>query len=241
MSTATQWEALRTFAAVTVEVSTTPPAYTETFVSTGGGMRRGVEVRARLGTEAGALTTTGGPTAATLTVWRRHNTRVDRVGTLTLAVSADVVQTVTPLQADGWASDYFATVSAFTGGAAVKAERDFGTVDTFQLDTVIEATTAGTAGNSLTLALVAGGSGTGVLSRIGNAFTFTFETAVTTVADFEAAVTALAGADDLIAVKTPGTGATVLVTADAFAATALAGGLDIALSGIVDVRAVGDV
>lgn len=97
------------------------------------------------------------------------------------------------------------------------------------MDTILEATTAGTAGNSLTLALVhdAGAAGTGTLTRVGNDFTFTYLGGTTTVGNFETAVTALAGADDLIAVKTAGTGADVLsATLDLLTATALAGGLD---------------
>jgi hypothetical protein len=107
---------------------------------------------------------------------------------------------------------------------ATKAVLDLDTPSA-ALDTIIEATTAGTDGNSITIAAVADGSGTGTLTRSGTAFTFHFEAMATTVSNFEALVDGLAGADDLIAVKTTGTGATVLDVGDAFAATALAGGL----------------
>ncbi len=96
------------------------------------------------------------------------------------------------------------------------------------MDTILEATDGGTAGNSLTIALVhsAGAPNPGALTRLVNAFTFTYKGGTTTVGDFEAAVTALAGADDLIAVKTAGTGGDVLhATNDVLTATALAGGL----------------
>ncbi len=96
------------------------------------------------------------------------------------------------------------------------------------MDTVLEATTAGTDGNSITIALVhsAGAANTGTLTRVGTAFTFTFKGGTTTVGDFESAVTALAGADDLIAVGTGGTGGDVLsATLDLLVATPLAGGL----------------
>jgi hypothetical protein len=93
------------------------------------------------------------------------------------------------------------------------------------VDSVIEATTAGIAGNSITIAFVADGTGAGSFSRVVNALTFHFEDGVTTVANFEAAIAALAGADDIIAVKTAGTGANILTTVgDVLAATNLAGG-----------------
>ena len=108
-----------------------------------------------------------------------------------------------------------------------KAFLDLAVPGSATLNTVIEATLAGTGGNAISFRTVAGGSGAGVLSRIANAFTFTYESTVTTVANLEAAITALAGADDLIAVKTPGTGGNVLTAvADTFAATLLAGGTD---------------
>jgi hypothetical protein len=120
-------------------------------------------------------------------------------------------------------------VVAIAGDATAKAELALDGVTTGNMDTVIEATTAGTAGNSLTIALVhsAGAANGGTLTRVGNAFTFTYKGGTTTVANFETAVTALAGADDLIAVKTTGTGADILsATLDLLAATALAGGID---------------
>lgn len=108
----------------------------------------------------------------------------------------------------------------------VKAALDIGDEAT-NADTVIQATTAGLAGNSITLTFIHSGAApaAGSLTRVGTAFTYTYLGATTTVADFEAAVDALAGADDLIEVKTPGTGAAVLAdTVDEFSAVALAGG-----------------
>jgi hypothetical protein len=100
------------------------------------------------------------------------------------------------------------------------------------LDTVIEAKVIGVAGNMVTLATVADGAGVGNITRIGNAFTFHYATGVTTVANFEAAVAALVGADQLIVVKTPGTGATVLVApTDTFAATVFGGGSNVVAGG----------
>lgn len=119
------------------------------------------------------------------------------------------------------------SVASVQNVAAVKASLDLGNLGQ-NVDTVIEATSAGTAGNSLSITFEDGSAvDAGVLSRIGNAFTFAFKTGVTTVLDFETAVIALAGADDLIAVKTTGTPGSVLVTADdEFVATNLAGGVN---------------
>ncbi len=129
------------------------------------------------------------------------------------------------------ASRLYLELSAAPGGDALtKASLALDPLTTGNMDTVLEATTGGTAGNSLTIALVhsAGAANGGTLTRIGNDFTFTYKGGTTTVANFETAVTALAGADDLIAVKTTGTGADVLsATLDLLAATALAGGLDL--------------
>ncbi len=120
-------------------------------------------------------------------------------------------------------------ITGIAGDAAAKASLALDPLTGGNMDTVIEATTAGTAGNSLTIALVhsAGVANGGTLTRVGNAFTFTFKGGTTTVGNFETAVTALAGADDLIAVKTSGTTADVLsATLDLLTATPLAGGID---------------
>jgi hypothetical protein len=97
------------------------------------------------------------------------------------------------------------------------------------LDTVVQAHTAGAAGNSITVRAVGDSAPAGgvTISRAGTAFTIHFEDGVSTVADVEAAIAALAGADDLFDILTAGTGATVLsVPGDEFIATALAGGSD---------------
>jgi hypothetical protein len=107
---------------------------------------------------------------------------------------------------------------------AVKASLDLATKTT-HCNTVIEAPVAGEGGNALTIAFVqsAGAPNVGALTKSGVAYTFTFKNGVTTVANFEAAVTASADLD----VKTPGTGANLLATTvDEFTATALAGGDD---------------
>lgn len=94
-------------------------------------------------------------------------------------------------------------------------------------DAVIEADTAGVEGNSITVSLVGDSTPTVRITRTGTAFVIRYETGVSTVADVNAAITALAGADDLIGVKTAGTTATVLTApASDCVATALAGGND---------------
>jgi hypothetical protein len=84
----------------------------------------------------------------------------------------------------------------------------------------------GGAGNFLTFAAVADGSGTGTLTRSWTDFTLHYEAGATTVANVETLITALAGDDDLFGVKTGGTGATVLAAGDAFTAYAFTTGAD---------------
>jgi hypothetical protein len=110
-----------------------------------------------------------------------------------------------------------ATVASFTAENHV-ATLNLGSI-TAHVNTVL--TTTVLAGNSdVTIAFVSSGTGTGQLTRSGNAFTFAFQNNVTTVANFESAVNALTGADDLIDVQTTGTGGNVLTTVgDVVAAT----------------------
>ena len=118
--------------------------------------------------------------------------------------------------------------AAFAGNTDhVKAELDLDTPSA-TLDTVVEATTAGVAGNAITIAGAANSAPAGgvTISRTGTAFIIHWESGVSTVADVETAITALAGGDDLFGVKTGGTGATVLGANDEFEATALAGGIN---------------
>lgn len=127
------------------------------------------------------------------------------------------------------AARVYLEIVGIAGDAAAKASLALDPLTTGNMDTELEATSAGTAGNSLTIELVhsAGAANAGTLSRVGNAFTFTYKGGTTTVGDFESAVTALAGADDLIAVKTSGTTTDVLsATLDLLSPTALAGGID---------------
>lgn len=106
----------------------------------------------------------------------------------------------------------------------VKASKDFGTVGTGAFDTELQAHTGGQDGNDITVQLV-GDSGAGVTIDVTDStVVIHYQPTVSTVANVETAITALAGDDDIIDVKTAGTGATVLGSGAAFAATALTGG-----------------
>ncbi len=92
---------------------------------------------------------------------------------------------------------------------------------TTHVNTVIRAKIPGLGGNSFTIAFVADGSTVGSLTLAGSAYTFHYATGVTTVTNFETAITASVNLE----VKTAGTGANLLVSVvDAFTATHLAGG-----------------
>lgn len=101
---------------------------------------------------------------------------------------------------------------------AITAELDLGTLGTGALDTVVRALAEGVAGNAIAVELVSGLAASVV--EIGTLVKITIVDGVTAVADVEA----LLATSTLLEVATPGTGATVLVSADAFSATALAGG-----------------
>ncbi len=108
-------------------------------------------------------------------------------------------------------------------GAAAKASVSFAG----GFNTVLQAHTPGVAGNIITVALVGDSAPAGgvTIARTGTAFIIHYESGVSTVSDVETAVTALAGANDLIDVKTGGTGATVLTApGDNHAATNLSAG-----------------
>ncbi len=136
------------------------------------------------------------------------------------------LDTIVQAAADGSAGNDITVAAVGDSDILTKAELDLDTPST-NLDTIIQAHTAGAAGNAITIRTVADGSGVGSFTRVGTALTFHYESGVTTVANFETAVGALAGADELIDVKTTGTAVNVLVApGDTFAATPLAGGLD---------------
>jgi len=99
------------------------------------------------------------------------------------------------------------------------------------IDTVVETLAIGVGGNAITLNTVADGAGPGNVSRVGSAITYHYQSGVSTVAGFEAAAN-LAVVEQLMRVKTPGTGATVLTApADTFGPTAFSGGSNVVAGG----------
>lgn len=130
------------------------------------------------------------------------------------------------LQGYRWGKFHVVRVAAADAVAAsFTIEKHVATLDLDPLcanaDTVLT-TTDLAGGATVTIQLTADGVGAGSLTRVGNAFTFHFASGVTTVANFETAVNALAGADALIDVLTPGTGASILAAGDVLVATPLA-------------------
>lgn len=111
--------------------------------------------------------------------------------------------------------------------AVIAATKAFKGAISTGFNTVIEATTAGAAGNSLSVSLV-GDSTSGVtITDDGSNFVIHYKSGTSTVANVETAIAALAGAHDLIGVKTAGTGATVLTApASDSGPKFLAGGAD---------------
>ncbi len=108
-------------------------------------------------------------------------------------------------------------------------------------DAVLEATTAGVAGNLITVALTGDATPTVRISRVGNAITIAYNSGTSTVGDVNAAVAALAGADDIIGIKTAGTTGTVLTApGDNCTATALTGGNDGIYTEVIKLAAITD-
>lgn len=143
---------------------------------------------------------------------------------LDLEVPATQLDTVIQAVAEG-APGSLVTIAAVADSDSLEtASLDLDTV-TGDLDTIIEAATAGADGNDITITVVGdSGAAEGVtIDEVGNAVTIHFEDGVSTVGDVE---TAIAGAT-LIAVRTAGTGATVLDAAtDECTDESLAGGVD---------------
>lgn len=110
--------------------------------------------------------------------------------------------------------------------ANVAATFDFASAGGGDLDTIVQAVTAGAAGNSLTVRVVGdSAAAAGVtISEVGTAVVIHYESGVSTRADIETAITASA---TLISVLTPGADAGALVSpGDNIPATNLTGGID---------------
>lgn len=119
-------------------------------------------------------------------------------------------------------------VDLVTSVAAVKASKAFGGAglgDNF--DSVLAAHVAGEDGNSITFELVGDSGGAPTITITGTAVVVHYQPGVTTVGNIETAITALAGASDIIDVKTAGTSGNVLdADAGEMSPVALAGGTD---------------
>lgn len=108
--------------------------------------------------------------------------------------------------------------------AATKAFK--GTIAT-GINTVVEATTAGVAGNLLTIALLGDAILNVRIENDGKNFLIRYNSGVSTVAQVETAITALIGVDDLIGVKTvDAIGGILTAPASDSAIQALTGGQD---------------
>lgn len=86
---------------------------------------------------------------------------------------------------------------------------------TSQFDTVVQATATGVGGNQISVKLI-GDSASGVVITVNaqaKKVEIHFQTGVSTITNVETAIAALAGQNDIIGTKTPGTGATVLTAA----------------------------
>ena len=122
----------------------------------------------------------------------------------------------------------------YTSGATTVAQVEALIAALAGPDHLIQVKTPGTPANILvdpgdTFAAtnLAGGANERI-TRVGTAYTLHYASGLTTVAQVEAFINALTGADKLIAVKTPGTAANVLTNpGDTFAATNFTGGLDV--------------
>ena len=146
-----------------------------------------------------------------------------RVSIVTDKIGADASVQVTGGTANALLQ--YVTTTAVPG---TKSWRTMKNMRRGQWDTVVEAVTGGTAGSLISITLV-GDSGAGVvINRTGTDFVIHYQTGVSTVANVEAAIFALAGADKLIETKAAGTGGNILATAtDDFAAVYLVNVADI--------------
>lgn len=110
-----------------------------------------------------------------------------------------------------FAKDYpnyeLANTTSFNPAGNIQAELDMATLGAGNCDTVVEAVTAGDNGNLITVQLVGDSVAGVVINEVGNAVTIHYESGVSTVGDVE---TEIGLSATLIAVKTPGTGATIL-------------------------------
>ncbi len=140
------------------------------------------------------------------------------------------VDTVVDAHSAGYDGN-FITIALTGDAVAAKAEMDCGAQGAGALDSILEAHAVGVDGNEYEVILVGDSAGAaGVVIDVDTTntiMTIHFEDGVSTVGNVETAIAALAGADNVIDVKTGGTGSTVLVDAtDCFGPVSMAGGAD---------------
>jgi hypothetical protein len=125
-------------------------------------------------------------------------------------------------------TNHILTVMYETGVSTVaNFETAIGTTTNFVVGTGGTGTNVLGAGDVVHQASMAGGTPQQSITVGSGAVVIHFEPGASTVADVEALIAALAGADDIVDVKTPGTGASVLASPDdVMAATNLASGAD---------------
>ncbi|SRR6266702_4860944 len=121
---------------------------------------------------------------------------------------------------------YNETDSKHQDTTGAKANVAMANVGDGKMNTVLEATNIGEAGNLWKVRLISGAALSIQVDQANRTVNITFNAGVSTVTQIEAAVTALAGADDVVGVKTGGTGANVPIAATAGLSAALAGGVN---------------
>lgn len=142
---------------------------------------------------------------------------------LDLGTLATNLDTVVEAQTVGSAGDAITVAFVDDGDPAVKASLDLAT-KTAHATTVVEARAGGTGGNAITVEITTGApTAAGVLLEVGT--NVRLQIKITATATTVTQLETLIGTSTLIQVKTTGVGATSLDGTDAFASTALAGGV----------------
>jgi len=111
------WTALRgsAFSATTPETEATARA--ATFVSLPAQARQ-IEVRGRFGNETTPLTTGAtNPTGFTIAIWRKHEGKVDKIGTMFFTVSSNVALARETAVFDFDGGLAYATIESFVAGS----------------------------------------------------------------------------------------------------------------------------
>lgn len=111
-----EWVTVRAFSGVAAEASV--PLYSAAFADLLG---RGQKVEVRL---VPGGTTANSPSGVTFSIWRRDgvvsdaNARIDRLATISAAVSSNALATTEPVLVEFWGRWLYVTASSFAGGTA---------------------------------------------------------------------------------------------------------------------------